>query len=146
MSSDARAREREANRIRMASKRNDPDYRAAVNARRQARDRERKMQDPSLRPRLTANSKRYYESRKDDPSFWETRKDYLRRWKAERRLDEAFEDFLARVEAENPNDAHSTAAASRLDDEPASRDQLAFDHSATGSRSSDRTNWREDAR
>lgn len=99
MSPEARAREREANRLRMAACRSDPAYVSKVNARRQKRDRERKQQDPDLRKRLTANSKRYYESRKGDPDFWSKRKQYLAHWKAERRMDEEFEDFMNRIEA-----------------------------------------------
>lgn len=99
MSPEARAREREANRLRMAACRRDPVYAAKVNARRKERDRERKKQNPELRKRLTANSKRYYESRRDDPVFWSRRKEYFARWKAERRIDEEFEDFMNRIEA-----------------------------------------------
>lgn len=98
-SPEARERERVANRLRMASKRQDPLYRDAVNAKRKARDRQRKQADPDLRPRLTANAKRYYDSRKRDPLFWSKRKEYLARWRDERSLDEAFEDFMSRIEA-----------------------------------------------
>lgn len=99
MSPEARQREREANRQRMARNLADPEYRDLVNARRKVRDRERKAIDPAIRLRLTATSKRYYESRRDDPAFWIQRKEYLRRWRLERHLDEAFEDFMKRIEA-----------------------------------------------
>lgn len=101
MSPEARQREREANRLRMARKRQDPEYRAKVNARRRARDRERKAAEPELVKRLCQNRKRYFDSRKDDPEFWAKRKDYLRRWRHERFLDEAFEDFMKRIDADH---------------------------------------------
>jgi hypothetical protein len=97
-SPEALAREREANRLRMARLRADPEYLATANARRKQRERERKASDPTIRPRLTAASKRYYESRRGDPEFWSKRKEYWRRWKAERLLDEQFEDFMRRIE------------------------------------------------
>jgi hypothetical protein len=99
MSPEARSREREANRLRMALKRADPVYRAEVNARRKARDRERKAVDPTLRKRLTETSKRHAKRKwASDPDFRAKRTAYLKRWKAERLLDEAFEDFIKRIE------------------------------------------------
>lgn len=98
--SEQRAREREANRQRMSRKRQDPEYRAQTNARRRARDAERKKADPRLRKRLTANSKNYYEGRKNDPEFRAKRQAYLNRWRSERRLGEEFEAFMARITTE----------------------------------------------
>lgn len=99
-SPEARERERIANRLRMRRVMADPERRARANARRKERDRQRKQDDPSLRPRLSANSKRYYESRKGDAAFWSKRKEYLRRWRQERFLDEEFEAFMQRIEGE----------------------------------------------
>lgn len=96
----ARERERIATRERMRRYREDPDYRAAASARRKARDAERKLSDPDLRARLRANSKRYFEKRKGDPEFWKPRKEYRRRWLAERRENEEFEVFMLRMERE----------------------------------------------
>lgn len=100
-SEERRVEEREANRLRMAAKLLDQSYRDQVNARRKYQDRERKKIDPDLRPRLTKNSKRYFERRRGDPEFWTKRKEYFRRWKIERRVDEEFEDFMNRIEVEN---------------------------------------------
>jgi hypothetical protein len=99
-SPEARERERIANRIRMAKARMDPAYVAEVNARRKSRDAERKAIDSELRGRLRANQKRYYDTRRSDPAFWVPRKAYLARWLAERREEEEFEAFMARVEME----------------------------------------------
>lgn len=91
------AAEREANRLRMAAKRLCPEYRAVINARRAKRDAERKVADPKIRKRLTANSKRHYEKRKHDPDFWKVRKAYWRQWIAARDENEQFEAFMARM-------------------------------------------------
>jgi hypothetical protein len=99
-SPEARERERVANRERMARLRQDPEYRARVNAARAARDAERRLVDPELVTRLRANKKRYYDKRKDDEGFWIPRKEYMRRWKEERRAEEEFQAFMDRLEAE----------------------------------------------
>jgi hypothetical protein len=96
-SPEARERERSANRQRMARLRQDPAYRARINARRKERDRERKVADPDIRPRLTASHLRYHHAHKDDPEYREKRLAYLRRWRAERRVDEEFEAFMTRM-------------------------------------------------
>lgn len=80
--------------------REDPSYRERVNERRAARDAERKLADAALVERLRTNQKRYYDSRKDDPWFWARRKEYIKRWKAERLENEQYEAFMARIEAE----------------------------------------------
>lgn len=102
-SPEARDRERTANRERMRLAREDPAYRDSVNAARAARDAERRLLDTELVERLRANQKRYYERRKDDPAFWEPRKDYIKRWKAERLENEHYEAFMARMETEETN-------------------------------------------
>jgi hypothetical protein len=100
-SPEARERERQATRERMRRLREDQSYRDRVNTKRAARDAQRKAQDPDLVLRLRANKKRYFDSRKDDPEFWLKRKAYLEKWKAERREEEEFEAFMARLENED---------------------------------------------
>lgn len=92
-----RSNEREANRLRMAKKLADPEYRARVNARRAIRDAERKAADKALRQRLTANDARYYAKRNGDPDFWVKRKAYLNAWRSNKRDDEAFEAYMERI-------------------------------------------------
>lgn len=92
-----RSKEREANRIRMAVRLADPEYRAMVNARRAKRDAERKAADTTIRQRLTAASLRHYRKRAGDPEFWEVRKRYLKEWRARRRDEEAFEMYMERM-------------------------------------------------
>lgn len=98
-SEDRIANERVKNKLRMAKKLECEAYRERVNAKRKERDRERKSADPELTARLNRNKKKYFEKRKKDPSFWEKRNEYLRRWRAERRINEEFEDFLTRIES-----------------------------------------------
>lgn len=95
---DRKAAEREKNRQRMARYRQDPEYRERINARRKERDRERKSSDPSLRKRLTENSKRFVQRQRGNPEFWARRHEYLKKWRSERRIDEEFEEFMARIE------------------------------------------------
>ena len=102
-----RTNEREANRLRMAAKRADPEYRAKVNATRAKRDAERKASDPELRKRLTANSLRYYRKRSCEREFWEVRKLYLREWREKRRDEEAFEMFMERMLREQESECQS---------------------------------------
>jgi len=99
-SPEARDRERVANRERMRRARENPAQRDAINARRREQDRARKGTDEALVSRLRANGKRHYERRKGDASFWAPRKEYMVRWKAERREAEEFEAFMARMEME----------------------------------------------
>lgn len=99
-SPEAKERERVANRERMARLREDPAYRAKVNAARAVRDAERKAIDASLVERLRANQNRYYRRRADDEGFWAPRREYIARWKAERREAEEYDAFMARMDLE----------------------------------------------
>lgn len=101
-SPETRERERAANRERMARLREDPAYRDKVNAKRAARDAERKATDPALVARLRTNQSRYYRKRAGDEAFWIPRREYMARWLAERREAEEFEAFMARIEAVEP--------------------------------------------
>ena len=98
-------RERIANRQRMARRRAamSPEERSSEAARRKQREADKAIADPAWaelrRSRASATTRRYYESRRGDPAFWQKRQEYLRRWRQERREDEAFEAFIARIEA-----------------------------------------------
>lgn len=98
-------RERLANRHRMARRRAamSREERSAEAASRKQREAEKAIADPVWaelrRSRASATARRYYESRRGDPVFWQKRQEYLRRWRQERRDDEAFEAFIARIEA-----------------------------------------------
>ena len=103
---EQRARENELNRERMARLRcsMSADERSAEAARRKAREAEKAKADPEWaelrRMRRSRTLQRYFDSRKDDHEFTTRRQEYLRRWRAERRVDEEFEAFMTRIEAE----------------------------------------------
>lgn len=90
--------ERIRNRARMT-----PEERSAEAARRKQREAEKARHDPAWAwARACSRSialRVYYASRKDDPEFWSNRKAYLARWRKERRIDEEFEAFMARIES-----------------------------------------------
>lgn len=100
---EQRARERAANRERMRRA-----NAALPPGERSRRARERRQREAATDPetialrkaRRSAAVKRYYEKRKGDPAFWRKRDEYLRRWRAERRVNEQFEAFMARIEEE----------------------------------------------
>ena len=104
MSPDARQREREANRIRMALKysRMTPSERTEEYERRKAREKKKADDYPEWeierQLRRSASLRRYFKSRQNDHEFMAKRIEYLRRWRRERFIDEAFEDFLTRIE------------------------------------------------
>lgn len=106
MTPEQRARENELNRDRMARARKamTPEERSAEAARRKERERRKVEADPEWaelrRLRRSRTLRRYFDSRRDDPAFTASRTEYLRRWRAERRVDEEFEAFMARIEGE----------------------------------------------
>lgn len=106
MTPEQRARENELNRERMARAREamTPEERSAEAACRKERERKKAESDPEWaelkRLRRSRTLRRYFDSRRDDPNFTANRTEYLRRWRAERRVDEEFEAFMARIERE----------------------------------------------
>lgn len=91
-----RARENELNRERME--------RARASMAQEEREHRKAAADPEWaelkRLRRSRTLRRYFDSRRDDPAFTANRTEYLRRWRAERRVDEEFEAFMARIEGE----------------------------------------------
>ena len=100
-----REAERVKNRARMAlvRERMTPEQRSAEAARRKQREAEKARRDPAWAKAKARNRSKslqaYYETRKDDQEFWSNRKAYLARWRKERRIDEEFEAFMARIDS-----------------------------------------------
>jgi len=78
-----------------------PDDRRSRAQRRREREADADPETAALRKaKRSATLKRYFASRRDDAEFMARRVEYLRRWRQERRLDEEFDAFVARLEAE----------------------------------------------
>lgn len=95
---EMREAERIKNRERMRRKMLDPEYRAKVNARRKARDADRKKKDPELRKRLTKNSLRHFHRKKSDSEFMKKRVIQNRKWRNEARADRQFDHVMDQME------------------------------------------------
>lgn len=98
---EQRERERAANRERMRRRYQNmpPEERSRIHRQRREREAAASPEVVALRKaQRSATMRRYIESRKGDAEFWRRRKEYLRRWRNECRLDEAFDVFMARIE------------------------------------------------
>lgn len=93
---EQRAADRAKTRERMRRLSADPEYRQRAYARRKAAE----IARPELRAAPRRASAAYYARRRDDAEFRAKREAYQLRWLAERRLDEEFEAFIARIESD----------------------------------------------
>lgn len=101
---EQREKERVQNRLRMARryKQKTPEQIKVENLKRKKREAQKAIDDPQWAEMSRASRSRsiqkYYQKRRNDPAFWEKRKEYLRRWLSEKRLNEEFDAFVARLE------------------------------------------------